>query len=281
MNIFIITGISGSGKTAALKCFEDLGYFCIDNFPISLSREFIELCKKHKNMRKIALCIDVREGNFLSSFSQMVQWLRESGYNYKIIYFDAKDDVLLRRFSETRRRHPLGTNLLDAIQKERKLLEHIKVESDKIIDTSNFTLSDLKNSIVELIGLRKRKDVRILVISFGYKYGIPLDADIVMDVRFLPNPNYIPTLKNSNGEDPRVKQYVLNNPVTKSFISYFFPLIKNTIPLYIKEGKSYLTIAIGCTGGRHRSVVIANELGKYIEDKAYTLIIRHRDINKP
>ncbi|MDD5688060.1 MAG: RNase adapter RapZ [Elusimicrobia bacterium] len=276
---FIITGISGAGKSQAIKCFEDLGFFCIDNLPLFLVDKFVSLSSSSKDSRfkKIALGIDIREGEDLSNFPRIISNLT---IRPRILFFDASDETIARRFSETRRKHPLGKLVIEAIKAERVILSDIKAQAAKVIDTSGMNLQELKETISNLLKISKKAEMRITVISFGYKYGIPTDADIVMDVRFLPNPYYVKGLKNSTGNERKVKNYIMGFEDTKKFIKLFFPMILNIIPKYIKEGKSYLTIALGCTGGHHRSVVLANLLKKHLTDRKFSVILKHRDIDK-
>jgi len=276
---FIISGISGAGKSQAIKCFEDLGFFCVDNMPLSLIEKFIAISTSStdRRFRKIALGIDIREGEDLADFFKVIKNLT---LKPKIIFFDASDDTILRRFSETRRKHPLGRSVLEATRKERNILADIKASADKVIDTTDMTLQELKERIAGLLEISQRSEMRVTVISFGYKYGVPPDSDIVMDVRFLPNPNYEKKLKHLTGKDGKVEKYVMGFRDTRVFVKSFFSMLSDIIPKYIKEGKSYLTIAIGCTGGRHRSVVIANHLKSYLVKKGFSVILKHRDAEK-
>lgn len=277
----IITGMSGAGKTQALKCLEDMNFFCIDNMPVDLIHKFIELRNVLGNkFDKAVLGIDIRAGKSLNSFFDVLSDIKRKNIEYRIIFLDANDSVLVRRFSETRRRHPLGKNLLLAIKEERKQLEQIRAQADKLIDTSNLTLSDLKAELTSILGITAKEKMVISLISFGYKYGLPLDADLVFDVRFLPNPNYIPRLKLKTGNDDIIRKFVLNNRVSKKFIKKVCDLLDLLLPLYVKEGKSYLTIATGCTGGQHRSVVITNFLAQFLQKKKYIVQVQYRDINK-
>lgn len=275
---FIITGISGAGKSQAIKCFEDLGFFCVDNLPLFLVEKFVSLTKADPaRFKKIALGIDIREGENLSDFPRIL-----SNLNIRpgILFFDASDEVIVRRFSETRRKHPLGKRVADAIKTERAILADIKAQASKVIDTTTLNLQELKETIAGLLKVSQKSEMRLTVISFGYKYGIPADADIVMDVRFLPNPYYVKGLKNRTGNEKKVKNYVLGFSDAKKFVKSFFSMISNMIPKYIKEGKSYLTIALGCTGGRHRSIVLANQMRDYLSKKKFSVILKHRDIDK-
>jgi UPF0042 nucleotide-binding protein len=278
--IFIITGMSGAGKSQALKCFEDLGFYCIDNIPVALIPYFSKLVWTKKYLRNTALGIDIREGKYFKGFVQFMEDLKKLGLDYKIIFLDAGDSVLLQRFSETRHRHPLGQNILQAIRQERKILSELKERANRVIDTSKITLGELKEILSTTLELKRSKEMKLTVISFGYKYGIPLDADLVMDVRFLPNPNYLPNLKNKTGLDKPVVNYIKSKSVFKSFIKEYVGQIKSLLPLYIKEGKSYLTIAIGCTGGRHRSVFIAQQMASELSKLGFSVSEYHRDIRK-
>lgn len=278
--IFIITGMSGAGKSQALKCFEDLGFYCIDNLPVALIPSFSELVKTEKHFKNVALGIDIREGRFLKGFVKSLDTLGRLGLDYKVIFLDASDPVILQRFSETRHRHPLGKNISQAVKEERKILFELKDRANKVIDTSNLTLGELKEILAGALELRRSTEMKLTVISFGYKYGIPLDADLVMDVRFLPNPNYIPRLKHKTGLDKPVGTYIRSRPGFRKFIADYTGQIKNLLPLYIKEGKSYLTIAIGCTGGKHRSVFIARQLAQNLSRFGFSVSEYHRDIRK-
>ncbi|OQA91542.1 MAG: glmZ(sRNA)-inactivating NTPase [Elusimicrobia bacterium ADurb.Bin231] len=276
---FIITGISGAGKSQAIKCFEDLGFFCVGNMPLFLVDKFLALSLNSKDarFRKIALVIDIREGVTLADFYGVMSNLPVKP---GVIFFDASNETIIRRFSETRRKHPLGRRVSDAVKLERTILTEIKAHADKVIDTTNMTLQELKETIASVLKISQKTEMRLSVISFGYKYGIPPDADIVMDVRFLPNPNYIRYLKKMTGRDGKVDRYLMKFPQTKKFMKAFFGIVDDIIPQYVKEGKSYLTIAIGCTGGRHRSVVIANRLKKFLIKNKFLVIVQHRDIDK-
>lgn len=280
--LFIVTGLSGAGKSQALKFLEDFGFFCVDNLPIALIPQFAELLDRSDRFGQVAMGIDIREGAFLRGFSHYLAELRKKGFNHRILFLDASDEVLLKRFSETRHRHPLhGRKLLEAIQEERKTLLHIKAMADKVVDTSNLTLGELKEILSGTLELRRVEEMSLSVVSFGYKYGLPLDADLVVDVRFLPNPNYVPRLKRMSGLDRAVQNYVLEFPISRKFMRDFLSLLKYLLPLYIKEGKSYLTLAIGCTGGRHRSVFFANGIAQKLLRQGYAVKELHRDINKP
>ena len=278
--VFIITGMSGAGKSQALKCFEDLGFYCIDNLPVALIPAFSELVKTHRHFKHVALGIDIREGRFLKGFVRSLDSLGRLGLDYKVIFMDASDPVILQRFSETRHRHPLGKNISQAVKEERRILSELKERANKVIDTSTLTLGELKEILAGALELRRSTEMKLTVISFGYKYGIPLDADLVMDVRFLPNPNYIPRLKHKTGLNKPVAAYIRSRPGFRRFITDYTGQIKNLLPLYIKEGKSYLTIAIGCTGCHHRSVFITRQLAQNLSRFGFSVSEYHRDIRK-
>lgn len=279
-NIVILTGMSGAGKSQALKVFEDLGFYCIDNIPTKLLPLLIELVKKENYLKKVALGIDIREARYSKDFHKIFECFNKLKLNYKIIFLDCDDKVILQRFSETRHKHPLGDNLIKAIKKERKMLLWIKEKADKIIDTTTLSLGELKENISLSLGLKNINEFKINVVSFGYKYGIPLDADIVMDVRFLPNPFYIKKLRNKTGVDKSVRNYLKKFPSYFNFLKEWFSQIKKIIPLYVKQGKSYLTIAVGCTGGKHRSVSITQDLVEMFKKEKYNANAFHRDMRK-
>lgn len=278
--IFIITGMSGAGKSQALKSFEDLGFYCVDNLPISLIPSFAALIGARRYLKNVALGIDIREGRFLKDFIRTMDNLGKLGLEYKVIFLDASDEVLMQRFSETRHRHPLGKNIAAAVKEERSILCELKARANKVIDTSRLALGELKEIISGALELRHTAEMKLSVLSFGYKYGIPLDADIVMDVRFLPNPYYVPALRHKTGLDAPVGRYLSDKPGFRNFIKSYTEQIISLLPLYIKEGKSYLTIAIGCTGGRHRSVYIAREIAKKLAAGGFSVSEYHRDIRK-
>ncbi|SJZ81847.1 RNase adapter RapZ [Garciella nitratireducens] len=284
MRFVIITGLSGAGKSQAIKAFEDLDYFCIDNLPPKLIPKFTDLClKSQEKISKVAIVIDVRGGVFFDDLLKELENLRNGEYSYEILFLDASDEVLIKRFKETRRRHPLASsNLLSvSIQKERKKLEPIKLLADQMIDTSNLKPKDLKAKIVEIYKDKNKKSKLLInIVSFGFKYGIPLDADLVFDVRFLPNPFYIENLRSLTGKDEPVREYVLQSSETNIFLKKLIDMIDFLIPYYIKEGKSQLVIGIGCTGGKHRSVTIANYLYHHLKGKDHWVMMNHRDINK-
>ena len=278
--IFIITGMSGAGKSQALKSFEDLGFYCVDNLPISLIPSFAALIGDRRYLKHVALGIDIREGRFVKDFIRAMDNLGKLGLEHKVIFLDASDEVLMQRFSETRHRHPLGKNIAAAVKQERRILCDMKARANKVIDTSKLALGELKEKISSALELRHTAEMKLSVLSFGYKYGIPLDADIVMDVRFLPNPYYVPSMRTKTGLDAPVGRYLSNKPGFREFMKGYTDQIKKLLPLYIKEGKSYLTIAIGCTGGRHRSVYVAREMANRLTASGFSVSESHRDIRK-
>lgn len=280
--LLIVTGMSGSGKTVAAHSLEDLGYFVVDNLPPTLLGSFWDLMNTSDDFNKVAVLIDLRVKSFYKDLENEINSLEDNGNTQAtILFLDASDDVLVARYKETRRLPPLARSgrLLDGIQKERAILSPIKNISNIIIDTSSFTPKDLKTKLTKLFSEHGRKPFTVEVMSFGFKYGMPIDADIVMDVRFLPNPFYIPNLKPFTGLDKRVFDYVMDKDVTKVFYKKLLDLIETTIPGYIKEGKEKLTIAIGCTGGQHRSVSIAQQLARDLSKK-YPVDISHREISR-
>lgn len=283
----IVTGLSGAGKSLTVKCLEDLGFFCVDNLPIALMPKFAELCNKPESeIDKIVLVVDVREGEFLGAFFDVLKEINAQRINYKILFLEASDEIITRRFNETRRKHPLSSGaitLLDSINKERKILQKLRDNADIIINTTSLTPNELRQSLKNAVTFEvKEAQMTLTIISFGYRFGVPGDADLVFDVRFLPNPHYVEELSNLTGNDKKVNDYVLKHDLTRTFLSKFKNLIFFLVPQYINEGKTYLTIAIGCTGGKHRSVTIANLLSSEISKKKYEINLNtlHRDINK-
>ncbi|MEW6675278.1 MAG: RNase adapter RapZ [Nitrospirota bacterium] len=278
--IVIITGLSGSGKTVALRALEDLSFFCVDNLPVTLINSFALIASKNKDIKKIGIGIDIREKGFLSEISDALKNLKNR-YRTEILFLEAENDVLLRRFKETRRPHPLEGNIEESIQIEKEKLSLLRKISDRIIDTSSYTPHQLRQFVTSLYGIpwgTKEKDMTVTLISFGFKFGTPQNIDLLFDVRFLPNPNFVPELKALKGTDKRVSEYVLKRPETKTFMNKIKEFIDFLIPLYIKEGKSYLTIGIGCTGGNHRSPAIAEKLQGHLKKHPINLNIVHRDM---
>lgn len=283
MEFLIITGMSGAGKSVALDFFEDMGYFCIDNLPPAFLNKFADLCR-HSEMKKIAIVIDIRGGEFFNALFGELSKLDKKGLNYEVLFLEASDEVLIRRYKETRRKHPLDKEgrILDSILKERGLLEEIRGKANKIVDTSKISKRDLYNELKKIYSFHQidKNTMSVSIISFGYKYGIPMDADMVFDVRFLPNPYYVSSLKEHTGEEDMVQDYVLKWPITEKFYKKFFDFIEFLLPEYKKEGKSHLMIAIGCTGGHHRSVTTAIKLKDHLLKQGYRVIVEHKDINK-
>jgi UPF0042 nucleotide-binding protein len=275
----ILTGLSGSGKSVALNAFEDNGFFCVDNLPIALIETFVDLCNKTPGISRIGIGVDIREGKFLSRFPETISNLRKK-HKLEIIFLEANEDIIVRRFKETRRPHPLGyRDIKKALRKETKLLFAIRQEADKIIDTSSLSPHQLRKLIVKPYVEEKSKKMTITLISFGYKYGIPLETDLLFDVRFLPNPNFIEGLKPFPGTSVKVKKFVLNQKDTIEFLNRLYPLLRYLIPLYMQEGRSYLTIGIGCTGGRHRSPAIVEEIKKTLKKQKLNVSVIHRDLH--
>lgn len=284
MRFVIITGLSGAGKSQTLHFMEDFGFFCVDNLPPSLIPKFAELCFQSRgNIDKIAVVTDIRGGQFFNDMAECLSILKQQGYPYEILFLEASDQVLIKRFKETRRRHPLANEgrIAYAIAEERRRLHDIKEKASYIINTSDLLPKQLKEELRHLFVENERYEGLVIsIISFGYKYGLPLDADLVFDVRFLPNPFYVASLKDHTGLEKSVRDYVLKWPETSVFIAKIEDLLNFLIPGYVKEGKNELVIAIGCTGGMHRSVTIAEIIKEYLMAKGYKVIIEHRDINE-
>ena len=281
LSVVFITGLSGSGKSNAIKCFEDLGFFCVDNLPTALLPKFTELCAQSGNeINRVAIGIDVRERGFFKNFLEILDELKKENYAIEILFLEASDEALVRRFSETRRPHPLAKNgsVIDGIRLEREMLSELRKRADKIIDTTNYSVHQLKEILNKYYLESEGRKLTISFISFGYKFGIPYDADLIFDVRFMQNPNFVKELKLLKGSDKRVIDYILKFQEAKTFLEKLYEFLRFLIPMYEKEGKSYLTIGIGCTGGRHRSVAVSEILKGYLEKEGYSLNIKHRDI---
>ncbi|MCL4513329.1 MAG: RNase adapter RapZ [Candidatus Eremiobacteraeota bacterium] len=278
----LITGLSGSGKTVALHIFEDLNFFCVDNLPSLLLPSLIDFCSK-KEIKQVAVVMDVRGGDFSEQLSSTTELIKKENFLFEILFLEAYDDILVRRYSETRRKHPLlpSGGILEGIQQEKKMLAQVREMAHKILDTSTYSPRRLREELTSLYTLPENgKPLKISIFSFGYKYGLPLDADLVFDVRFLPNPYYREELHNLTGNDPPVKKFVLSQPETQQFLNYILPFLEFALPHYEKDGKRHLKLAIGCTGGRHRSIAIANEIYDFLSKKEYPLILQHRDMEK-
>jgi len=275
----VLTGLSGAGKSVALNAFEDSGYFCVDNLPTSLIKTFVHLCYKTPNISKIAIGVDIRERKFSANLAEAISSLRKT-QKIEIIFLEAKDDVIIRRFKDTRRPHPLGyRDLKKAIHREVNMLSKIRDMADRIIDTSSLSPHQLRKNIIKLYSEEKEKPMTVSLISFGYKYGIPSEIDLLLDVRFLPNPNFIEELKPFNGTTAKVKNFVLGKRETKNFLDKLYSLLDFLIPQYKGEGRSYLSIGIGCTGGKHRSPAIAGEIKKILKKQKLNVAVIHRDLH--
>lgn len=284
MTLLIITGLSGAGKSQVVIALEDIGFFCVDNLPPALIPKFAEIYHRSSEpFERAALVCDMRGGDLFDELSDSLAELIEMGYDYEILFLDASDETLIKRYKETRRMHPLadGGRIIDGIQKERKLLEDARRAATHVIDTSSMTNAQLKQQIQAIYGTADAQSGMVTnVISFGFKYGLPLDADLVFDVRFLPNPFYIPDLKEHTGLETCVHDYVMQFQQSKEFLKMLTDMVEYLIPYYIKEGKSQLVIAVGCTGGHHRSVTIAEELYKHLRRTEHRAVVIHRDIKK-
>jgi len=282
--IVVITGMSGSGKTTALRALEDMGFFCVDNMPVVLWPKFLEIqFRQAKGACDVALVMDLREQGFLDKYARIFQRLKDKGFRIEILFLDASDEALLHRFSETRRVHPLAVQgtVMQGVEFERSKLGPLKAMADKILDTTSYNVHQLKDAVQHLfLSPEEKRRMVIHVTSFGYRFGLPPDADIVLDVRFLPNPHFDTNLRKYDGHHPRVREYVLTSDTGEIFVRRLFEMMEFLIPLYEKEGKSRFNVAIGCTGGRHRSVVMANELVDYFSRRQVPVNVHHRDIAK-
>ena len=282
LRLIFVTGISGAGKTQAIRCLEDLGFFCVDNLPPALVPELLEQVQKTaESINKVALVADIRGGKFFDGLENAMKNLDKKGLRYKILFLEASDEVLIRRFKETRRAHPLSQTgeIMEGIIAERKILNKIKSKAEFVLDTSEMSVGQLKGRIGNIFS-GQPGHLPISIVSFGFKYGVPIDVDLLIDVRFIPNPYYDLALRHLTGHNRQVVDFVYNRQVTKDFLARYCDLLRFLIPLYIKEGKSHLVVAIGCTGGRHRSVVLATKLAQCIEDLECKVIVSHRDIDR-
>jgi UPF0042 nucleotide-binding protein len=285
LHIIIISGLSGSGKSTAMSALEDSGFYCIDNLPATLIPTFIELCQHStRGLSKVAIVVDIRGKEFLEGFQKVAQGLRNQGHEVKILFLESTDEVLIRRYSETRRSHPVekerGLSLPEAVRGERGEMAFLREIADEVIDTSTLNVHQLRGVIMERLLPATTQRMKVTLLSFGYSYGIPTEADIVMDVRLLPNPFFVSELRGLTGKDTQVRDYVLKQEETTPFLQRFSEMIEYLIPLYTKEGKSYLTIAIGCTGGKHRSVVITERVAEMLGQRDQRVTVRHRDVER-
>ncbi len=285
MRLLILTGMSGAGKSTALKMLEDMGYYCVDNLPIQLLKSFVDLSDRQEfKGQRVVVGIDIRSGETLSLLSDILSELEQDGKKYDVLFMDAEEDVLVNRYKETRRTHPLSQSerIYTGIEKERQAMQFLKERADYIIDTSHLLPRDLKGELEKIFVEEKNyESLFVTIMSFGFKYGIPADADLVFDVRFLPNPYYVEELRPKTGNDREIQQFVMRHPQAHVFLNKLEDMIRFLIPNYISEGKNRLVIAIGCTGGKHRSVTLANELYQRLsQDEGYGLKIEHRDIEK-
>jgi len=280
--IIIITGLSGSGKSTAVAAFEDAGFYCVDNMPVDLLPKFLELpIESESEITGLALVMDLREKGFLSKYKDVFDSLRHKGHNFEILFLEADEQILLQRYSQTRRQHPIsqGKGVLESIRAEKQMLKDLKKAADNVINTSHYNVHELKSIILNIAQkVIELVPMYIKIVSFGFKYGIPHDADVIIDVRFLPNPYFVSELKALDGETQQVKNYVLEKKESRIFLDKYIDLLDYLIPLYEKEGKAYLTLAVGCTGGRHRSVVIARTIYEHINASELQIEMTHRDI---
>ncbi|HWU37614.1 MAG TPA: RNase adapter RapZ [Candidatus Acidoferrum sp.] len=284
IEFIVVSGMSGAGKSAASRCLEDLGFFCIDNLPVTLIPKVAELCaQSEKRIERVALVVDAREGRFLEGLFDILLDLRREGHLVRMVFLDASDEALVRRFSESRRPHPLarGGSALEGIRVERERLAHLKSKADLVIDTSSFTVHEFRKLLAtSFLDLPTPQRTSLSLVSFGYKYGLPVDADLIFDARCLPNPHFIDDLRPLTGKEPQVVEYVLGFSQTREFVARVQEFLAFTLPLYVQEGKAYLTIAVGCTGGRHRSVVLVEELARLLRKAGHEVSVRHRDVDR-
>jgi len=282
--LLVITGLSGSGKTHVSRALEDAGWFCVDNLPSALVPAFADLVRRSPELHRAALVVDVRERGFLEAFPGVYRGLKaRGGLAPSLLFLEADERTLLRRFSETRRPHPLAAAepAIEGIRAERAALAHLRKAADVILDTSRYTVHELRDYVHERYDLRAAgKRMTVSVLSFGYKHGVPLEADLVFDARFLPNPNFVPRLRRLSGSDPAVVAFLNRQPETEAFLRRLLALVRFVLPRHEREGRSYLTIAVGCTGGRHRSVMLANAVGAWVRKRGYPVRVYHRDLKQ-
>lgn len=278
----IVTGLSGAGRSEVANALEDLGYFVVDNLPPALMAKMVELAVvPGQEIKHIALVVDVRGGTYFDQVSEALRDLTRRGVEYRIVFLTASDDVLIRRFEATKRKHPLADRVLDGISKERAVLESLREAADLVIDTSNMTVHELRDRVVSSFSAQSREErMQTTVVSFGYKHGLPLDADMVLDIRFLPNPYWIDDLRPLPGTDKRIREYVMSQAETADFMKRLDTLLDGLVPGFLHEGKRFLTIAVGCTGGRHRSVVIAEAIAESMRRRGLNVAVRHRDLER-
>jgi len=282
LHLVVVTGMSGAGRSTALRALEDLGYFCVDNIPPALIPQLLELLAKGGELSRVGLGVDVRTGGFLEGAASVLDALIAGGHEVELLFLESQDDELVRRFSETRRAHPLapGGNLLEAIQKERERLAPLRARARLIIDTTGLSVHDLRRSLVDFIargGRRSRMVTR--VVSFGFKFGLPVDADLVFDLRYLPNPHFVPELRPHTGLDEAVARFVLDSPEAQDLLTDLSAMLRKLLPRYEREGKAYLTVAVGCTGGQHRSVAMAEAIAARLRDQG-DVVVEHRDMHR-
>jgi UPF0042 nucleotide-binding protein len=284
MDFIVVTGMSGAGKSTASRCLEDLGFFCIDNLPAALIPKVAELCaQSEKRIERVGLGVDAREGRFLDDLGASLADLRRDGHRVRVLFLDAGDEALVRRFSESRRPHPLAPegSTLQGIQAERARLSDLKARADLVIDTSAFTVHEFRKLLTTaFLDLPPPRSMVVTLVSFGYRHGLPVDADLVVDARCLPNPHFVESLRPLSGQAPAVAEYVLATREARGFLERVQALLAYTLPLYAQEGKAYLTVAIGCTGGRHRSVVLVEELARRLTQAGHEIAVRHRDVER-
>lgn len=284
VRVVIISGLSGSGKSTAIHALEDVGFFCIDNLPIVLMPKLVELIPRSpQEIEQVALVVDAREGRFLDDFQEVVERIREEGSRVEVVFLDCTDTVLVRRYNETRRRHPLAQqdSIEEGIQRERALLAVLRRAADQVIDTSDMNPHMLRQMVQDhFTRIQPGHEMNMALVSFGFKYGIPAGADLVFDVRFLPNPYFVPQMREQTGRDQDVATYVLENGDAETFLQHVSSYLATFRPLYDREGKSYLSVCVGCTGGRHRSVAMVEALGRRLHDTTGPLVIRHRDVDR-
>ncbi len=282
LRLIIITGLSGAGKSWAIKCFEDMGYYCVDNLPTTLIPTFAELCTHStRRIARIALGVDIREREYLAPIVEVLSELRAAGHHTEVLFLEASEEALVRRYHETRRRHPLSSGpLLDGIREEKKLLANLRELADRVIDTSQITVHELRQRLVELYGEAASPGLSVNLLSFGYKFGVPYEADLVFDCRFLPNPFFVDALKARDGRSPAVRRFVVEQPDGHELLRRLRDLLGYLLPHYQREGKAYLTVAVGCTGGRHRSVALVEELRESVGTHGIPVNVTHRDVDR-